>query len=516
MRSRHRLLRTVVLTPAAAMVAMVVAWQLNGQQTIHAQSVPRVPVLIGFRNSPGVTEEAIVRGAGGQVTHRYSIVRGVAATLPEAAIAALQRNPQVTSVEPDLQIFALDAYDTELDGTWGVKRVGGGSSATGGAGIHVAVIDSGVDCNHPELTRNGATICDAGWDFVNNGSVAFDDNGHGTHVSGTIAAAKDGAHVVGVAPGVTIHPLKVLDASGSGSFSNIIAALDWIGTYNSNHPDAPIRITSNSYGSSGNPGSLTQAAFDNSAAAGVLHIAAAGNSGICSGKTDTVGYPAKYASVVAVAATDSNNARPCFSSTGPDVELSAPGVAITSTIPNAAYDTWSGTSMATPHVTGVAALVLAAKSTLTPSQVRSILTSSATDLGAAGRDTQYGFGLVNATAAVALATGSGGGGGGQTGGTLSTPAPIAYALSTNRKNVTITLSVVSGGSPFAGAAVAVQVTRNGASFASGSATTGTNGQVTFQIVNAPTGSYKTTVTSVTAAGGYTWDGVQPADPGFVK
>jgi subtilisin family serine protease len=194
------------------------------------------------------------------------------------------------------------------------------------------------------------------------------------------------------------------------------------------------------------------------------------------------------------------------------VELSAPGVAITSTIPNAAYDTWSGTSMATPHVTGVAALVLAAKSTLTPSQVRSILTSSATDLGAAGRDTQYGFGLVNATAAVALATGSGG----QTGGTLSTPGPIAYALSANRRNVTITLSVVSGGSPFAGAAVAVQVTRNGASFASGSATTGTTGQVTFQIVNAPTGSYKTTVTSVTAAGGYTWDGVQPADPGFVK
>jgi subtilisin family serine protease len=499
------------------MLTMLVAWQPGGVQTVHAQSAQRVSVIIGFRDKPGANEEAIVRGAGGEITHRYSIVQGMSVTLPEGAIAALQRNPRVMSVEPDLQVFALDAYDDELNGTWGVNRVGGGLSATGGAGIHVAVIDTGIDCSHPELMRNGVTICDAGWDFVNNGSVAFDDNGHGTHVSGTIAAAKDGQHVVGVAPGVTLHPLKVLDATGSGSFSNVIAALDWVTTYNGNHPDAPIRITSNSYGSSGNPGSLTQAAFDSAAAAGVLHIAAAGNSGICSGKTDTVGYPAKYASVVAVAATDSNNVRPCFSSTGPDVELSAPGVAITSTLPDDMYDTWSGTSMATPHVTGVAALVLAAKPTLTASQVRSILTSSATDLGAAGRDTQYGFGLVNATAAVALATGSGsGGGGGQTGGTLSMPAPIAYALSSNRKNLLFTLSVASGGSPFAGATVAVQVKRNGVNYASGSGTTGTNGQITFQIANAPTGKYTTTVTGVTAAGGYTWDGVQPPDPGFTK
>jgi subtilisin family serine protease len=512
------LLRAAVLTVPVAMMTMLVASDVGGLQTVHAQSAQRVSVLIGFRNNPGAAEDAVVRGAGGQITHRYSIVRGVAATLPEAAIAALQRNPNVTSVEPDLQVFALDAYDTELDGTWGVKRVGGGLSATGGAGIHVAVIDTGVDCNHPELTRSGATICDAGWDFVNGGSVAFDDNGHGTHVSGTIAAAKDGAQVVGVAPGVTIHPLKVLDANGSGSFSNIIAALDWVKTYNGNHPDAPIRITSNSYGSSGNPGSLTQAAFDSSAAAGVLHIAAAGNSGICSGKTDTVGYPAKYASVVAVAATDSNNVRPCFSSTGPDVELSAPGVAITSTIPNGGYDTWNGTSMATPHVSGVAALVLEAKPTLTASEVRSILTSSATDLGVAGRDTLYGFGLVNATAAVAAATGSGGGGGGggQTGGTLSMPNPIAYSLSANRRNLLFTLSVVSGGSPFAGAAVSVQLKRNGVAVGTGTATTGTNGQVTFQLQNAPSGSYKTTVTGVTASGGYTWDGVQPPDPGFTK
>jgi subtilisin len=515
MRNTHPVWRTAALTvPIAAM--MLVAWQLDGRQTVHAQSAQRVSVLIGFRNNPGAAEEATIRGAGGEITHRYSIVRGVAARVPEAAIAALQQNPQVASVEPDLQVFALDAYDTELEGTWGVKHVGGGLSATGGAGIHVAVIDSGVDCSHAELTRNGATICDAGWNFVNSGSNAFDDNGHGTHVSGTIAAAKDGAHVVGVAPGVTIHPLKVLDASGSGSFSNIIAALDWIKTYNGNHPDAPIRLTSNSYGSSGNPGSLTQAAFDSAAAAGVLHIAAAGNSGICSGNTDTVGYPANYASVVAVAATDSNDVRPCFSSTGPNVELAAPGVAVTSTIPNGGYDTWNGTSMATPHVTGVAALVLAANSALTAAQVRTILTSSAIDLGAAGRDTQYGFGLVNVAGAVALATGSGGGGGGgQTGGTLSMPTPVAYALS-NRKNLTITLQVMSGGSPFAGAAVAVQVKRNGSGFATGSATTGTNGQVSFQITNAPAGKYTTTVTSVTAAGGYSWDTAQPPDPGFVK
>ena len=490
-----------------ALVTALVALAPSNR-AVDAQSNGRVKVLIGFRNTPGAAEQAIVRAAGGNVTHTYTVIPAIAANLPEQALAGLSRNPRVSVIEPDVQVFALDAFSDELGATWGVNRVGGGTSATGGAGVKVAVIDSGVDCNHPELKRNGVSICAAGWDFVNNDNDPFDDNGHGTHVSGTIAAAKNGSGVVGVAPGVTLYPLKVLDATGSGDFSDVIAAVQWAQSHG-------IQITSNSYGSNGDPGTLVKAAFDNSATT-VLHIAAAGNAGTCQANRDTVGYPAKYSSVVAVAATNSSNTRPCFSSTGAKVELAAPGVSVTSTVPSAedpsGFATWNGTSMATPHVTGVAALVMAAGVT-SPSAVRSILQSTATDLGVAGRDTFYGYGLVNATAAVAAAGGGGGG---------STPPPpalsaasVAYALASGNKHLKITVTIVSNNVPFAGAAVSVQVKRNGAAYATGTATTGSTGQVAFQINNAPAGTYTTTITNVTATG-YTWDGVQPSDPGYTK
>lgn len=187
--------------------------------------------------------------------------------------------------------------------------------------------------------------CVAGWDFVNNDADPFDDNGHGTHVAGTIAAADNGSGVVGVAPEATLYALKVLDQSGSGVFSNVIAAVQLA-------VDLGIQVTNNSYGSTQDPGSLVQAAFDNAAAAGMLHVAAAGNSGNCLGTGDSVLFPARYGSVIAVAATDQADVSPCFSSTGPTVELAAPGVSINSTAPGGGYQVLSGTSMAA-HRNGV-------------------------------------------------------------------------------------------------------------------------------------------------------------------
>jgi subtilisin family serine protease len=349
-----------------------------------AQPPERVKVLIGFRGRPGPSEETLVRNAGGVVRYRYHLVPAIAATVPATALNGLRRNPRVTVVEADGEVQAIDA---ELDSAWGVKRIGAGlvhDSGNRGDGIRVAIVDTGIDYTHPDLDGNYA----GGADFVNDDSDPMDDHGHGTHCAGTVAAEDDGVGVVGVAPKALLYGVKVLSATGSGAWSDIIAGIEWAA-------DNGIDVTNNSYGGSGNPGSIVQAAFDNSYAAGVLHVAAAGNSGACPPSGDTVGYPAKFSSVIAVAATSSSDARACFSSTGPAVQIAAPGASINSTRRGGGYTTMSGTSMASPHVAGVAALVLGANA-MTNVQARQRLVDTADDLGAAGWDVEFGFGLVDA------------------------------------------------------------------------------------------------------------------------
>ena len=368
-----------------------------------AQQPNGVKVLIGFKHRPGAAEQNLIRGQGGSIKHTHHLVPAISATLSEAAVARLRRDPNVAVVEIDGLFHKIDIA-SELSNTWGVNQIGAGTvhaNGNSGANVKVAIIDSGIDYTHADLGGCLGAGCkvEGGYDFVNKDSNPMDDDGHGTHVAGTIAANRDGGGVVGVAPDAKLYALKVLDASGSGYFSDIIKALEWAVANG-------IQVTSNSYGSSSDPGTLVKAAFDNAYAAGVVHIAAAGNSGNCSGNRDSVGYPAKYASVIAVAATAKSNVRPCWSSAGPAVELSAPGVTINSTKLGGGYIEYSGTSMATPHVAGVAALVIAAGVSdangdgRINDEVRQILTSTATDLGTAGRDKFYGYGLVNAIAAV--------------------------------------------------------------------------------------------------------------------
>ena len=345
----------------------------------------RVRVFIGFTHRPGAAEEALIRGAKGEIHYTYHLIPAIAATIPEAAIEALQRNPNVTVIEPDVEVYALDA---ELDEAWGVKHIGAGTvhdSENEGYGIKVAVLDTGIDYTHPDLDANYK----GGWDFVNGDSDPMDDNGHGTHVAGTVAAEDDGSGVVGVAPGASLYALKVLDETGSGYFSAVVAALEWC-------VESGVQITNNSYGSSQDPGELVKEAFDNAYAAGVLNVASAGNSGNPPGRGDNISYPAHWDSVIAVAATDQDDSRARWSSTGPSLELSAPGVAINSTLPGGGYGEKSGTSMASPHVAGTAALVWAADSSLTNEQVRVRLQDTADDLGALGWDSKYGYGLVDA------------------------------------------------------------------------------------------------------------------------
>ncbi len=376
-----------VLLTAVILIAAV----QQSSTRVAAQGPDRVNVLITFRQMPGAAEQAVVRAAGGQVRHSYRLVPGMAANLPAAAVAALQNNPNVLAIEPDVRI---EAFDAELDLTWGVARIGSGAihaSGVRGAGVRVAVFDSGIEYTHAELAHAFA----GGWDFVNGDDDPADDNGHGTHVSGTIAAADDDQWVVGVAPAAQVLAIKILDAAGQGDFSDVIAGLEWA-------LDHGAQIANHSYGSSSDPGTLVAQAFANAAAAGLLHIAAAGNTGNCRGTGNTVGYPARYAEVVAVASTDSLDNRACTSSTGPAVELAAPGDFIPTSYLNGDVAYGSGTSMASPHVSGAAALLVSA-GVVDAATVRGLLTGTALDLGDAGRDKLYGFGLVNVPAAMAAA-----------------------------------------------------------------------------------------------------------------
>ncbi|MCH8986656.1 S8 family serine peptidase [Patescibacteria group bacterium] len=392
MRTKTRILTTIVVG-VAFLMGMVGA----GPFTSQAANAPqKIDVIIGFTQAPGLNGEALVRGHGGTIKYNYHLVPAIAASVSESAIAGLLNNPRITSIDLDGTVYAIDV---ELDNTWGVKRIGSGTVHDGGnkgAGVKIAIIDSGIDYNHPDLDANFA----GGYDFVNDDTDPMDDNKHGTHVAGTVAAEDNDIGVVGVAPEARLYALKVLNASGSGSWSDVIAALEWA-------VDNGIQVTNNSYGSGMNPGGVVQAAFDSSAAAGILHIAAAGNAGNLKGKGNNVGYPARYDSVVAVAATDINDKRASFSSTGPDVELAAPGVDIKSTKLGGGYIEFNGTSMASPHVAGSAALVIAAGiadsngNGLINDEVRQVLNDTALDLGDTGRDSLYGFGLVNVAAAVA-------------------------------------------------------------------------------------------------------------------
>jgi subtilisin len=478
---------------------------------VPAPPDPEVDVLIAFKKDPGKADHAFVRKQGGTIKETWWLVPAMAARIPLKAVAALSKNKNIDIVEPDL---TFQAVDLELDNAWGVKRIGAGlvhPEGHTGMGVKVAILDTGIDYTHPDLDANYA----GGWDFVNNDSDPRDDNSHGTHIAGTIAAEDDGYGVVGVAPQVRIYALKVMSATGSGSFSRVISALQWC-------VENGIHVTNNSYGSSYDPGSTVRQAFDNAYAAGVVSIAAAGNSGTSDGAGENVCYPAAYPSVVAVAATASGDSRAYFSSTGSQLELAAPGASIYSTMPGGGYGGKSGTSMACPHVVGAAALLVGAGVT-GGDDLRLFLAMSAQDLGAAGWDAWYGYGLVDVAAAIALV------------GTAPAPQPepepepepspapepgiasvdsIAYSLSggkSRNKNLNVSLHLTDDiGNPVAGASVSVAIARNGAVVKTASATTDAAGNVACSVSNARSGTYSTLVTAVSASP-LTWDGLTPAN-----
>lgn len=247
---------------------------------------------------------------------------------------------------------------------WGIARVKAPAAwgTTRGKGVKLVVIDTGIDMTHPELSG----ILKGGWNAISTAATFNDDNGHGTHCSGTIAAKDDDAGVVGVAPQIDLYGVKVLDENGSGTFDDVIAGMLWA-------VENKMEVASMSLGANSGNQALADA-VEAMRKAGVILIAAAGNSG------GSVGYPAAYPGAIAVAASDSRDKLASFSSRGPSVAVIAPGVGVKSTYMGGDYDTLSGTSMATPHVAGLTALYVATHKGATPEQARAALAAASTKL----------------------------------------------------------------------------------------------------------------------------------------
>lgn len=478
-------------------------------------------VLVGFHTAPGQDQIAFVESLGGRVTYRYKYIPVIAATLPEEQVPTLAANAAVAYVEDDVPLQPLGGKRQTTD--YGVSKIdapGAWQLGFRGDGVKVGIFDSGIDLEHPDLMA----AIDGGVDLVGDGNGLDDCNGHGTHVAGIVGARDNGRGTVGVAPRARLYSMRFADCAWAGATrSKEIAGLEWA-------IDNGMQVINMSFGATVPiPSASEEAALNAAYARGIVLIAASGNS-----STPVVGFPAGYASVVAVGATDENDQLASFSQYGTDQELTAPGVSNLSSVPvgtgqttdltvdsdndraldaislefagltgkhgltantvyagfgtdvefagvncvgrtalitrggttfaqkataaKAAgcvaaiihnnqpgnfngtlgsagdwipvvsisldeglylkdqidrqqttttllnvigdYAIFSGTSMASPHAAGAAALVLGKNASRSPDQVRQILRETSQDLGLAGWDPQYGYGRVNALRAV--------------------------------------------------------------------------------------------------------------------
>jgi subtilisin len=372
-------------------VLMVLSFSLTPSDASASGKPLMKEYLIGL-NSPlsaksdsgtaAFTASTLVSTLGGTVDHQFKYMDVLHITLPEKAAAALEKNPLVAYVEENVTMHTT--AQTVPYGIPHIKADIAHAQNITGSGVKVAVLDTGIDASHEDLNVAG------GASFVAEEPDGLTDgNGHGTHVAGTIAALNNNVGVLGVSYDVDLYAVKVLSAGGSGTLSGIAQGIEWA-------IDNNMDVINMSLGGSTGSTTLKQAC-DNAYNSGIVVVAAAGNSGSFFGLINTIGYPAKYNSVIAVGAVDSNNNRASFSSVGNELEVMAPGVAINSTLPGNQYGGLNGTSMASPHVAGAAALLLAQNPNLTNVQVRERLRDTADNLGSAFN---YGHGVINLEAAL--------------------------------------------------------------------------------------------------------------------
>ncbi|WP_243700356.1 S8 family peptidase [Halorussus pelagicus] len=343
-----------------------------------------VEVNVGFRGGQG---RSAVATAASNVVRKFNSLDIMTVKMNAKAAKALARRQNIRYVEKN---GTVHAHAQTLP--WGIDRVDADvahSNGETGNGADIAILDTGIDSDHPDLQANLGT----GKDFSGKGTWE-DGDGHGTHCAGIANAVNNSEGVVGVSTEATLHAGKVLGDDGSGSFADVAAGIEWAA-------DQGYDVASLSLGASSGTSTLKDA-IDYAHNNGVLVVSSAGNSGPCS---DCVGYPAAYSNALAVSSTDEDDSLSSFSSTGSQIELAAPGGSVYSTYTNGGYSTLSGTSMSCPHVSGAAAQLMANGASNT--EARQTLKNTAEDIGLTSNE--QGAGLLDVEAAL---NGDGGGGGG--------------------------------------------------------------------------------------------------------
>ena len=398
---------------AAAIVLLLVGTFFIFSSSVIAAGERKIVVF--QEGVADAVKQGIIVDAGCQVVKLLPLVDGIVIHLPEQASdkaleAILAHAPIIViRVDEDLEVYATKVKPSDPGGgtkpkpeqpeeilPWGVDRIDADLiwdadgdlvadvDSTIGVGIKVAILDTGISIKHPDLANNIA----GGINIINYRKSYNDDNGHGTHCAGIVAGVDNNIGVIGTAPGASLYGVKVLDRKGQGWLSDVIDGLDWC-------INNGIDVINMSFGSSG--GNQTfQDAITKVYQAGIVQVAAAGNE-----YWGPVNYPAAYPETIAVSAIDSSDNFAYFSSAGPEIDLTAPGVDILSTYKGEEYKSLSGTSMACPHVAGVVALIVEIQPIYTPDEVLDVLIRTAEDLGLPVE--AQGAGLVDTEGAV-LAT----------------------------------------------------------------------------------------------------------------
>ncbi|MFM7047437.1 MAG: S8 family peptidase [Actinomycetota bacterium] len=352
---------------ALAVIAGTIATWLPTQVSASNDEARKDYIIVFSDRGNPAAERAAIAGLGGRIFFTYeNVFNGVAVSLPEAALNGLKNRPGIELIEADGEVTT---QGTQSGATWGLDRIdqrdlplsGTYTDNFSGSGVDAYIIDTGILSGHTEFSGRMA----AGYTAIADGGGTEDCDGHGTHVAGTV-----GGTTYGVAKSVTLIPVRVLNCSGSGTWSGVIGGMDWVV---SNHTNRPA-VANMSLG--GGASSAVDAAVQRMISDGVVVAVAAGNS-----NRDACNFsPARAANALTVGATTSTDARASYSNFGKCLDIFAPGSSITSAwhTSNMATITISGTSMASPHVAGVAALILQETPTASVSTVISTITSRAT------------------------------------------------------------------------------------------------------------------------------------------